>query len=103
MPNDTTNPPHIEFYYTQKKIDSLINEKSFDTLIEYSPYLTIKLIKDNKINSSDLTYNHYFRLATLSQDSTTCSDINDIVSRLDTLNDAQKGDIKKKSKEIKRF
>ena len=101
MPNDTTNPPHIEFYYTQEKIDSLINEKSFDTLIEYSPYLTIKLIKDNKINSSDLTYNNYFRLATLSQDSTTCSDINDIVSRLDTLNDAQKGDIEKKSKEIK--
>ncbi len=68
MPNYTTNTQNIRIYDTQKEIDSFISEKKFDTLIECSPYSTIKSIKDGRIDPNILTYDHYIKLATLSQD-----------------------------------
>lgn len=101
MPNYTTNPLDIKLYYTQEEIDSLISSQHFDKLIEYSPYLTIDLIKRRQINPNILSYDNYIYLATSAEDTIACTDINNIVSEVVSLNDDQKKDIKSKSDEQK--
>jgi hypothetical protein len=70
-------------------------------LIEYSPYLTIDLIKRRQINPNSLSYDNYIHLATSAEDTIACTDINNIVSEVGSLNDDQKKEIKRKSDEQK--
>jgi hypothetical protein len=101
MPNNTNNPQDIKSCYTQEDIDSLISEKAFDKLIKISPYLTIKSIKDGKIDPNILTYDHYIKLATSSEDHITFRDIENIMNNMGSLSDDQQKVIKEKLKETK--
>ena len=94
MPNNTTNSLQSTTL-SEDEINNLISNEHYDKLIEYSPYLAIKLINENRINPDKLSYEDYINLINLSQDVIALKNIGNIVTHVEgSLNEEQKHNIR---------